>query len=90
MTLLGIEMTLSNDELLKIISLFGSYFITNNHYDIFEFLLNYITLNDKTAYDSIIKILNRFKTPTTKELQKIQLKIYEKLILFPSVKRFKK
>ena len=84
MELIGIKMKLSNNELQKVINTFYSV----DYYETVEFLLKHIKLNDKIAYNLIIKVLFHLTTPTTKEQQQIQLNIYKKLCNYSLVKDF--
>ena len=73
MKLLGIEMNLSENEVMKYINAF------DNH-EIFEFLLDFIQLNENIAYGLMYKVLLPLKISTTKKQQNSQFKIIKKLI----------
>ena len=80
----GIPMQLTNDELIKIITLFRSV----NFYETFELLLDYIILDQVIAQRLIRTVLWHLKTPNSKIEQKIQFDIVKKMIVFSTAKHF--
>ena len=80
---IGVEMRLSNDELVNFIKSFKSI----SYYKTIEFLMYYIKLNDDIAITLLAYILSVLTTPTTKEQQNSQLMIIKKLIEYPKPKK---
>ena len=75
-------MVLSNNDLIRIIKSFNSV----NYYETFEFLLDYISLDDHIAGDLFSSVLLFLRTPITKQQQNSQFEIIKKLIKYPIVK----
>ena len=75
---------LSKEEILEIINLFLSVVF----YETFEYLLDFIELNEYIAYRLKDMFLYSLRTPNTKKQQQIQLEIYKKLMKYQPVKDY--
>ena len=78
----GIKMNLLTLELVDIIKSFNSV----DYYQTFEFLFDYIRLDNLIAYELIHTVIYDLKTPNTIEQQNSQFAIYNKLTKLGSVK----
>ena len=81
----GFKMTLSNDELIKIIKSFNSV----SYYETIEFILEYVDMDVHFAMDLIFISFNRksLRTPNNKKQQNSQFNIVQNLIKhYPVVK----
>ena len=76
----GITIHMPRNKLVRIIKTFRLV----DYYETFEFLLNYITLNDKIATSLLRLVLYPLTTPNNKKQQHMQFNIIKKLVEFPS------
>ena len=78
----NITSKLSNDEILEII--YSIYSVS--FYETFDYLLDFIKLNEEVALSLIMRFLTYLRTPNNKKQQQNQLEIIKKLIKYQSVK----
>ena len=77
----NIHKKLSSDEVLEIVGLIGSV----DFHETFEYLLDFVELNEEVALILINKVLSYFERPNTKKQQQIQLETIKKLMKYQSV-----